>query len=365
MQINGNRVLTYVDFVKGLDPKGKFLDRCINLAVRANEMLDDITVVEGNNGSALETTFRTEVPKPVWTQYYGGIPSNKGSKAKLKVACGQMGTKITIAKRLYDKALSKGKAYADALLGDEIDAAQEGMKLEMGNALIYGLLSDNPLGFNGLFKHYDRYGLAGTDDRNSAHYVINCFGVHGGEATAPTEGGSNDLGSIALVGWSPNSITCFHPENHPSGGIEVSEKKEVQVSDPDMGADATYEAFIQYMYWELGLAVRDFRCGGRLCNIQRDMMLSGSTKDARFLVAEGYAEQIDRLSQRVHEKGRQAWYMDKTMWENVKTLYSRLTRENAITFAHVEQRKEKRLFGIPVRIQDCMKVHEAPVSAVA
>lgn len=355
MQVNGNRVLTYVDFVKGLDPKGKFLDRCINLAVKANEMLDDITVVEGNNGSALETTFRTEVPKPVWTQFYSGVPSNKGSKAKLKVACGQMGTKITIDKRLYDKALSKGKGYADALLGDEIQNAQVGMKLEMGNALIYGLLADNPLGFNGLFKHYDRYGLEGTDDTNSAHYVLNAFGAAGG-ANKTSE---NKLGSIALVGWGPNTITCFHAENHPSGGIEVSEKKEVQVSDPDMGGDATYAAYMQYMYWELGLAVRDFRCGGRICNIQRDDMMNGSDKGA------SYVELIDRLAMRVHEEEKQAWYMDKLMWENISVLFSRMTRANAITYHHVEARKEKRLFGIPVRIQDCMKVNEAPVPAIA
>ena len=355
MQVNGNRVLTYVDFVKGLDPKGRFLDRCINLAVRANEMLDDITVVEGNNGSALETTFRTEVPKPVWTQFYSGIPSNKGSKAKLKVSCGQMGTKITIDKRMYDKALQKGKGYADALLGDEIENAQVGMKLEMGNALIYGLLADNPLGFNGLFKHYDRYGNDDTDDRNSAHYVLNAFGAAGG-ANAASE---SKLGSIALVGWGPNQITCFHPENHPSGGIEVSEKKEVQVTDPDMGGDATYAAYMQYMYWELGLAVRDFRCGGRICNIQRDDMMLGADKGA------AYVELIDRLSQRVHEEGRKAFYMDKLMWENICVIYSRLTRGNAITYANVEARKEKRLYGIPVRVQDCMKVNEEKVLAVA
>ncbi len=361
MQVNGNRVLTYPDLVKGLDPKGKFLDRCINLAVRENEMLQDITVVEANNGSAMETTFRTEVPKPVWTQYYSGIPSNKGSKAKLKVACGQMGTKITIAKRLYDKALNKGRAYADAVLADEVESAQDGMKMEMGNALIYGLLSDNPLGFNGLFKHYDRYGTDATDDTNSAHYVLNAFGKAAGSNAASTA----NLGSIALVGWAPNSITCFHAEGHQTGGIEITDKKEVQVADPDMGADATYEAYMQYMYWELGLAVRDFRCGGRICNIQRDDMMSGSTRDARVAAAEAYVELIDRLSQRVHEKGRQAFYMDKLMWENVTVLYGRLTRTNAITYAHVEGRKERRLFGIPVRIQECMKVHEAQVSQVS
>ena len=47
------------------------------------------------------------------------------------------------------------------------------------------------------------------------------------------------------------------------------------------------------------------------------------------------------------------------MREKVCVLFSRLTRGNAITFQHVEARKEKRLYGIPVRIMDPMKVSEA------
>ena len=100
-------------------------------------------------------------------------------------------------------------------------------------------------------------------------------------------------------------------------------------------------------------------CGGRICNIQRDDMMLGSDKGA------AYVELIDRLSQRVQEEGRKAWYMDKLMWENLCVIYSRLSRGNAITFHHVEARKEKRLYGIPVRIQDCMKVNEEKVPAVA
>lgn len=356
MQVNGNRVLTYADFIKGLDPKGNFVHRCINMGVRANEMLDDMTVVEANNGSALETTFRTEVPKPVWTQYYSGVPSNKGSKAKLKVSCGQMGTKITIAKLLYDKAAKKGASYADELLADEILSAQDGMRMEMGNCLIYGLLSDNPLGFNGLHKHYDQYSTGAEDDRTSAHYVLNAFGAGNGANKASEA----KLGSIDLVGWSPNSITCFHSEDSETGGISITPKKVVDVSDPSRGGDATYEAYLQYMYWELGLAVRDFRFGGRICNIQRDDMMLGADKGA------AYVELIDRLSQRVHDNGvKQAFYMDKLMWENISVLYGRLTRSNAVSFAHVEGRKERRLYGIPVRIQECMKVHEEKVPAFA
>ena len=57
--------------------------------------------------------------------------------------------------------------------------------------------------------------------------------------------------------------------------------------------------------------------------------------------------------------------MDKLMWERIRILFSRMTRANAVTFANVEGRKENRLFGIPVRIQDCMKVNEAKVAAFA
>lgn len=348
MTVNGTRALTYQDFVKGLDAKGNFDHRVINLAVRANDMLDDITVVEANNGTALETTYRTETPKPVWIQYYGGIPSNKGSKAKLKVSCARMGTKLIVDKKLFDDSADK-----DAVLADEVMAAQSGMKLEMGNMLVYGKLADNPLGFNGLFKHYDACSTGAEDDSESAHYVLSAFGLGNGTNKAS----ESKLGSIALVGWSPNTITCFHAQGHKQGGIEITPKRVVDIADPDKGADATYEAYLQYFYWELGLAVRDYRYGGRICNIQRDDMLNGEDKGG------AYIEVIDRLSQRVLDDNgvKQAWYMDKQMWENICVLFSRLTRGNAITFQHIEGRKERKLYGIPVRIQDAMKTNEAKV----
>lgn len=348
MQVNGTRVLTYADFTKGLDPKGNFAHRIVELVAKKVEMLDDMTVIEANDGSALSTTVRTETPKPVWTTYYGGIPSNKGSKAKIKVGSGMMGTKITVAKKLYDDAKDK-----DAVLEDEIRANITGMKNELASALVYGRLADNPLGINGLFKHYSEYGSETADDTESAHYVFNALGVTGNSAN------KSKLGSIALVGWSPNTITAFHPEGHGTGGIEKSDKRVVDITDPDRGGDATYEAYLQYLYWKLGLAVRDYRYGGRICNIQRDLMLTKGHEGS-------YVELIDRLSQRVLDDDvKQAYYMDKMMWENVCVLYSRLTRGNAIKFEHIEGRKEKRLFGIPVRIMDPMKTNEAEVPAFA
>ena len=106
----------------------------------------------------------------MWTTYYGGIPSNKGSKAKIKVSCGRMATKILVDKKLYDDSKDK-----DAVLEDEIRANITGMKNELASALVYGKLADNPLGINGLFKHYSAYGSETADDTESAHYVFNAL----------------------------------------------------------------------------------------------------------------------------------------------------------------------------------------------
>lgn len=356
MTVNGTRALTYVDLLKGLNPQKGFDHRAVDLCIRANEMLDDITVVEANNGTSLETTIRTGIPKPVWTTYYGGIPSNKGSKGKIKATCGRMGTKLLIDKELFDKAAGVSAEAADALLADELQSAQSGMKLEMGNMLINGTLADNPLGFNGLMKHYDAYSTGEEGEDKAAHYVLNAFGAGQGAKKSSED----KLGSILLVGWSPNTITCFHPQGaNQTGGIDVKERRTTDVHDTDAGADATYAAYIQYIYWTLGLAVRDFRYGGRICNIQRDDILNGSDK------GQSYIELIDRLATRVYDDNgvKQAWYMDKGMWEYVCTLFSRMTRANAITFQNVEGRKERKLFGIPVRLQEAMRINEEKVAA--
>lgn len=360
MMVDGNRVLTYQDFVKGLDAKGNFVHRVINLATQDNEMLDDMTVIEANNGTTLETKFRTETSKPVWTTYYQGIPASKGSKARLKVATGKMGTKIVVDCELFDKAMKRGQGYADAVLEDEITSKKDGMRMEMGNTLIYGKLANEPRSFNGLFEHYNLCGAEGEmDDKKAEFYVLNAMGVGGGAKKASEDA----LGSIALVTWSPDTITAFHAENAETGGITMSERIKGNETDEDNGG--SFLAYTQYLYWELGLAVRDFRAGGRIANIQRDDMLSHAAGETPKDAAMRYVELIDRLTCRVHEGGRQAIYMDRLMWEKYRTLYTRITRGNAFTEEQVGAMKRRTLNGIPVRVQDCMKINEEKVAQAA
>ena len=52
MQVNGTRVLTYADFVKGLDPKGNFAHRIVELvAKKSRRVVGDGAVTLSNTGT--------------------------------------------------------------------------------------------------------------------------------------------------------------------------------------------------------------------------------------------------------------------------------------------------------------------------
>lgn len=344
MTVNGNRVLSFSDLVKGLDPKGNFEHRIVDMVAKRVDILDDMTWIAANDGTSLVTTMRTEIPKAAWAAYYGGIPANKGSKAKIRVSSARLAAKVVIDKQLFDDSKDK-----DALLMDEISTSMTGMKNTLCDALFYGKLAENPLGFNGLFHHYAEYGNDTVDDLQSAHYVIN------GKISGVND--DSNLGSIMLVGWNPNTITAFHPEIG-TAGIKKETRRTTDMTDPDNGQ--TFPAYVQELYWHVGLAVRDHRHGGRICNIQRNHMLD-SNDTAKQMI-----ELVQRLTMRVMDDGvKQALYMDKLMFENLATCFSRLTMANAVTFHNLEQRKERRLFGIPVRLVDSLRAHESLVPAFA
>ncbi len=342
----GNTALTLADMLKGRKGDGSFDSEIVDLVVQENPMLDDIPFVEANNGTAHRTTIRTGIPKPTWVGFYEGVQPVKGSKAQVQDTCGKMKAKLEIDADLYDNGPATDKAQT---IADELGGIAEGMNQEMAQALIYGKLVDEPRAFNGLFKFY---ATAGADslsyDRNdAAHYVFN-----GAKASSPS---TSALRSIALIGWSPRTITGFYPQGAKSAGLDRGTFKKVEVTDSKGG---TYEAYRQYLTWTMGLSVKDFRYGGRIANLESDHMLDASGQP-------NYIELARRLRSRVKTSGsvRRAWYMSQTVWEYIEVLFGRATQGNAIKYEDLEQRKGvPMLLGIPVRICDAMEVNEAYVS---
>jgi hypothetical protein len=341
MGVKGNTVLTYRDLMSGLKGDKTFDHDIVELMVEQNPMLDDIVISEANDGTSNKTTIRTGLPSTTWTQFYQGVQASKGSKQQIRNTAGSLKTKIEIDADLFNQAPDKS-----ALLLDEVSAHSDAMMNDMADCLIYGKIASEPKKFNGLINFYDTLGgVTSTDDKESKHYVFS--------AKSATQASTSALRSIWLVGWGQKSIRGFYPRGS-KGGLSKGEFKKVDVTDTEGG---TYEAMRQYLTWQMGLDVRDYRYAGRLANLQSDEMFDTTG------VPE-YVELLRRLMSRVHSNGvRQVWYMDKLTWEAVGVWLARKTMSNAIQFRDIQERPSETLFGIPVRICDALNSNETEVTA--
>lgn len=343
MPIKGKTFVTYRELMAGLKGDKTFDHEIVEIMLQVNAILDDMYIVEANDGTSNITTIRTGMPEAYWTAFYEGVAASHGTKKQVRNTAGHLMSKLEIDARLYDQAPDRS-----ALLHDEITSHCGTMGNEMADCLFYGNIGNEPKKFNGFGNFYSQIGgTASTDDRVSSHYVFN--------AKSATKPSTAMLRSIWLIGWGSQSMRCFYPRGS-KGGIDKGEWKKVEATNPD-DASKTYEAYRQYLNWQLGLDVRDYRFGGRIANIQADHMFDDSGMPE-------YIEMIRRMLTRVKDNGvKQVLYMDKLTLEAIGVWLARKTMANAMTFSQLQERMTPHLFGIPVRTCDALNTNEEEVVA--
>ena len=343
MATKANTVLTYRDLMSGLKGDGKFDADIVELMLNENPILDDLVISEANDGTSNKTTIRTGISSATWTAFYEGVQASHGAKKQVRNTAGRLRTKLEIDADLWDQAPDK-----NALLLDEVADHSNTMMNEMAECLFYGKIETEPRAFNGLINFYDTLGGASSvDDRVSKHYVF--------DGKSVSKASTAMLRSIWLIGWSQKSIRCFYPRGS-MGGLQKGEWKKVDVED-GITTGATLEMYRQYMTWQLGLDVRDFRFGARMANLQADEMFSTSG-------VPDYLSILRRMITRVKSDGvKQVWYMDKLTLEAVGEWLAAKTQSNALTYQQVQQRMTPVLFGIPVRTCDALNTNETAVTA--
>lgn len=335
----GNSVLTLADIMQGRRGDGSFDHEIVELFCQENPMLDDITIIQANDGTANRTTIRSGIPEPTWINYYSGVKPTKGAKTQVKDVAGRMRAMLEIDADLYNDTPDK-----DQFLQDELFTLTEGMAQAMAECLIFGKIANDPRAFNGL---YNFYGVAGADNnqydsKDAAHYVFS------GKNAAQ---GGETFRSISLIGWSPSTITGFYPQGHKSAGIQRGALRKVDTQDANGGI---YQVMRQEITWDMGLSVKDYRYGGRIANIDSSTMLTNTA-------GVDYVELIHRLVSRVKNSARvkRAFYMSPDLWEKIQVLFYRKTQGNAIQYADIQQRANTPvLLGIPVRLSDALEVDE-------
>jgi hypothetical protein len=173
---------TLLDLAKASDPDGK-IATIVEILNAQNEILDDMTWMEGNLPTGHRTTIRAGIPAPTWRKLYGGVQPNKGRTVQVTDSCGMLEAYAEI-----DKALADLNGNTAAFRLSEDRAHIEGMNQEMADTLFTGNETTEPEAFTGFNARFNSLSASNAEN------IIN-----GG-------GAGTDNTSVWLVVWGPNTV---------------------------------------------------------------------------------------------------------------------------------------------------------------
>lgn len=254
-------IYTLADAAKRRDTSGRAA-AIIEILSQTNEIINDATAVECNNGTTHKTTLRDSIPMPGHRMLNQGAKEGKSGVREIVE-----GTCLSeICAPIDNKLLELCKtpnARREFMLG-ESKAFLEGMSQAFVKDILYGDQGLEPAGIDGIMKRY------GTLTGPISRQIIDMGG------TGP------DLTSILLVQWGEDATQIIYPQGTASGiEMEVGNTETLldDAGQPFRGRRLWYS-------WNYGLAVRDARRIVRICNIDvaglQDLIDNGVPTSAGF-----------------------------------------------------------------------------------
>jgi hypothetical protein len=328
---------TLLDVAKATDPNGQ-IAAVVEILSQTNDILQDMTFVEGNLPTGHRTTIRTGLPTPTWRKLYGGVAPNKGTTAQVTDNCGMLEAYAEVDKALADL---NGNTAAFRLLEDR--AHIEGMNQEFADTLFTGNEGSEPEAFSGFNI---RFATKNTSNAANAENVI-----HGG-------GSGTDNANIWLIVWGPNTVHGIVPKGSRAG-IQVQDKGQVTVEDASNGSNTgRFEAYRTHYRWDVGLTVRDWRYVVRIANIDKSDLVYTAASGANLpdLMFQAM-RRIPNLSM-----GRAAFYASRDVITMLGRQSAYLTGSSTLTVENVGGVMVERFKGVPVRRVDALAADIALVS---
>jgi len=319
---------TLMDVAKRLDPDGN-IDKIVELLNLTNEMLDDMTYIEGNLPTGHRTTVRTGLPTPTWRKLYGGVQPTKSTTVQVTDNIGMLEAYAEV-----DKALADLNGNTAAFRMSEDRPHIEGMNQEVASTMLYGNEGSEPEAFTGLVPRFNSLSAA------NATNIVNA-------------GGANQLTSIWLVVWSPNTVHGIYPKGSVAG-LKMTDKGQVTIENAD-GNNGRMEAYRSHYRWDVGLTVRDWRFIARVANIDTgDLNTLTNTKNLiNWMIMA--AERIPSFG-----IGRPVFYVNRFIREKLRLGILEKIAAN-LTWETVAGRRVMTFDGIPVRRVDALVSNEDQV----
>lgn len=337
--------VTLLDIAKSADPKGNTAD-VVELLTQTNEILLDMSFIEGNLPTGHRSTVRTGLPTAIWRQFYQGVPASKSVRAQVEDTVGMLETRAELDK---DIALLNGNSASFRL--SEAVAFLESMNQNMASTVFYGSQAVNPERFNGFAPRFSAIS-----------------GAANGQNVLSAGGSGSDNTSIWLVVWGKNTVTGIYPKGSVAGLIH-QDLGEIDAFDANGNR---YRAFADRWQWKCGLVVRDWRYVVRIPNIDvSDLVAQTGTQAASAATA--IIKLMVRAMARIPSMGMgvPVFYMTRTVKEFLAL--AALDKSNSAVkivdatnqFGSVAPgwvQKETQFFGVPCRTCDQIITTETVVS---
>ena len=321
---------TLLDVARRTDPDGKIAS-IVELLNQSNDVLTDMSWVEGNLETGNKTTVRTGLPTPTWRKLYGGVQPAKSTTAQVQDACGMLEAYAEI-----DKALADLNGNTAAFRLSEDSAHIEGMSQKLATTLFYGNEGTEPEAFTGLAPRYNSLSAQKADN------IINAAGA------------STDNTSIWLCVWGPQTGFGIYPKGS-QGGIQMHDKGQVTIENVD-GNGGRMEGYRTHYRWDAGLTIRDWRYFVRVANIKvGDLSTIANTKNLINWMVQA-SERIPSFG-----KGRACFYVNRTIREKLRLgILERIS--NNLSWETVSGQRVMTFDDIPVRRTDALINTESVVA---
>lgn len=320
---------TLADVASRMDDKGN-ISNIIEMLTETNEILEDATWLEANGFTEHKTTVRSGLPQGTWRMLNYGVQPEKSTTVTIKDSMGMLESYA-----LTDKALADLNGNSAAWRLSEEHAFVEGMNQNLANTLFYGDTSATPQRFTGLAPRF------------------NSKAAENGQNIIDAGGTGNDLTSIWLCVWGPNTLHGIYPKGSKAG-LVIRDLGEDTVKDADGGE---YQAYRTHYKWDAGLTLRDWRYVVRIANINWQQL----TKDAQ----DG-ADLIDLMTQAIEllpnaNMGRAVFYVNRKVRSFLRRQIANKVAGSTLTMEQVAGKHVVSFDGIPVKRSDALLLSEAQV----
>jgi len=324
---------TLSDLAKVTDPDGSIAD-VVEILNETNEMLNDMTWLEGNMTTGHKTSIRSGLPTPTWRKLYGGVQPTKSRAVQITDTCGNLEDYAEVDKDLADMASDSA-----AFRLQEDRPHIEGMNQELADTLFFGDETLAPEEFTGFAPRFSDLSAENADN------IIDGAGT------------GSDNASVWLICWSPMTCHGIVPKGS-TAGLQTRDLGEDTLEDASGGSNTgRMQIYRTHYKWQAGLTVRDWRYVVRICNIDRSLLTNDLTTgaDLNDLMHKALTE-IPNAS-----VGRCVWYMDKEVLAFLRRQTSNAVANSTLTTDMVGGTMQTSWGGYPIRRCDALAINEARV----